>query len=271
MKMRISPETMNNAVSGVDNMINRIPKRTQQTIRNLFMLTIFCLVGGGIVIGVMWGKEAAKIKSAPIIERTNDAFDIDIKRERTEGNFSMLDTEMINEMKKMDVDKIQFPTRTSMEPEADRGIIEPETGKKIKDSPEVRIQDPLFEGDYRKRPSIDSDVRPVEKRSRASGEDRGSVLDDEKSEIGPIPERDADELEPRVRRLEKRTLPGDREPAIEKEEKDVKPLRERGTTARKDIRGADSDVRPLQKKRPAGGSDIRSPQPKQSDEGIIKE
>ena len=41
MKMKISPEAMNNAVSGVDHMINRIPKRTQQTIRNLYMLTIF--------------------------------------------------------------------------------------------------------------------------------------------------------------------------------------------------------------------------------------
>jgi hypothetical protein len=271
MKMKISPEAMNNAVSGVDHMINRIPKRTQQTIRNLYMLTIFCLAGGGVVMGVMWGKQSAEIKSAPIIERTNDAFDLDIKRERTEGNFSMLDTEMINEMKKMDVDKIQFPTRSSMEPEVDRGIIEPEAGKKMKESPEVRIQDPLFEGDYKRRPAVDSDVRPVEKRSRAAGEDRESVLDSERKDIGPLPERETGEREQRVKRLEKRTIPGDREPAIEKEEKDVKPLPERESTRRKDVRGADSDVRPLQKKRPARGSDIRQPEPKHSDEGIIKE
>ncbi len=271
MKMKISPEAMNNAVSGVDNMINKIPKRTQQTIRNLFMLAIFCMAGGGVVMGIMWGKQSAEIKSAPIIGRTNDAFDLDIKRERAEGNFFMLDTEMINEMKKMDIDKIQFPTRASMEPEVDRGIIEPEAGKKMKDSPEARIQDPLFEGDYRKRPTIDSDVRPVEKRSRASGEDRESVLDGERKDIGPLPERETGEQEPRVQRLEKRAVTGDREPAIEKKEKDVKPLRERESVRRKDIRGADSDVRPLQKKRSARGSDIRLPEPKHSDEGIIKE
>ena len=85
MKIKLDPQAMNNAVSGVDNLIRKIPKRTQQTIRNLFMLTMFCLIGGGIVLGVMWGKEAAKIKSAPIIEHTNEAFELDIKRERRRG------------------------------------------------------------------------------------------------------------------------------------------------------------------------------------------
>jgi hypothetical protein len=268
MKMKISPESMNNAVSGVDNMIRKIPKRTQQTIRNLFMLTIFCLAGGGVVMGVMWGKKSAEIKSAPIIERTNDAFELDIKRERTEGNFSMLDTEMINEMKKMDIDKIQFPARTSMEPEVDKGIIEAGSGKKMKESPDVRIQDPLFEGDYRNRPSIESDVRPVEKRTRASSEDRESVIEKEKREIGPLPER-----EPGVRRLEKRAAPviEDRGPVIDGGEKKAAPRRERESTGPKDIRGTGPDVKPLQKKRPSRGSDIRSPEPKHSEEGIIGE
>jgi hypothetical protein len=279
MKMKLSPEAMNNAVSGVDGLIGKIPKRTQQTIKNLFMLTIFCLVGGGIVLGVIWGKQAAEIKSAPIIEHTNDAFDLDIKRERAEGNFSMLDTEMINEMKKMEIDKIQFPSRTSMEPEVDKGIIEPESGRKVKGSPDVKIQDPLFEGDYKKRPAIESDVRSVEKRTRASSEDRESVLDNEKKDIGPIPERESGlQQEPRkresgVRRLEKKAAPilEDRESGIDTGEKKIAPLRERESTRQKDIRGSDPDVRPLQKKRPARGSDIRSPGPKQHDEGIIGE
>ena len=187
----------------------------------------------------------------------------------------MLDTEMINEMKKMEIDKIQFPTRTSMEPEVDRGIIEPESGRKVKGSPDVGIQDPLFEGDYKKRPSIDSDVRPVEKRTRASSEDRESILDSEKKDIAPIQERETGELqEPsRVRRLEKRTSREleDGESDIGNGEKKIAPLRERESTRPKDIRGPDSDVRPLQKKRPARGSDIRSPGPKHSDEGIIGE
>ncbi len=274
MKIKLDPQAMNNAVSGVDNLIRKIPKRTQQTIRNLFMLTMFCLIGGGIVLGVMWGKEAAKIKSAPIIDNTNEAFELDIKRERSEGNFSMLDTEMINEMKKMEIDKIQFPARTSMEPEVDRGIIEPESGRKAKGSPEVGIQDPLFEGDYKKRPSIDSDVRPVEKRTRASSEDRESILDSEKKEIAPIQEQENGELqEPGVRRLEKRTSREleDGKTNIGTGQKKVAPLRERESTRPKDIRGPDSDVGALQKKRPVRGSDIRSSGTKHSDEGIIGE
>ncbi len=266
MKVKLTPETMNNAVSGVDSLIGKIPKRTQQTIRNLFVLTMFCLVGGGVVLGVMWGKEAAEIKSAPIIERTNDAFDLDIKRERPEGNFSMLDTEMINEMKKMDIDKVQFPTRTNMEPEVDKGIIESESGKKVRESPEVRIQDPLFEGDYRKRPSIESDVRPVEKRSRASLEDREPVLDREKKEIGPIRERESRERQEPVRR-DSGIQPPERGPG----DREASPRRERESTPPADIRKRDSEVRPLQKKRASRGSDIRSPEPQHHDEGIIGE
>jgi hypothetical protein len=269
MKMKLSPEAMNNAVSGVDNLIGKIPKKTQQTIRNLFMLTMFCLVGGGVILGVIWGKEAAEIKSAPIIEHTNDAFDLDMKRERTDGKFSMLDTEMINEMKKMDIDKARFPSRTTMEPEVDRGIIESEPGKKMKESPDVRTQDPLFEGDYKKRPAIESDVRGVEKRGGAFSEDRESVLDREKKDIGPLMEPGARQ-EQRVRKLGKRTAPviEEREPGIDAAGSRVAPVRERESSRKKDIRG--SEVTPLQKKRPAG-SDIRLTEPKEHDEGIIGE
>lgn len=266
MKMKVSPEAVNNAVSGVDRMIGTIPKRTQQSIKNLFMMIVFFMVIGGIVMGVMWGKEAAEIKSAPIIERTNDAFDLDIKRERTEGNFSMLDTELINEMKKIEMGKIQFPTRTAMEPEVDKGIIEPESAKKMKESPEVRSQDPLFEGDYKKRPSIDSEVKPIEKRSGASAADRESIMESEKKEIGPITEGKSG-----VRRLEKRTAPALEDRESSAVEKDAAPLRERESLRSADIRKRDSDVKPLQKKRSSRGADIRSPEPRHHDEGIIRE
>src|SRR3990172_4391707 len=101
--MKLSPEQMTKAVSGIDRMIGTIPQHNQQTIRGVFFLLIFGFIIGGAVYGTMRGKEAAEIKSAPIIERTNDAFDLDIKREGEGGNFtSMLDAEVINEMKKID-------------------------------------------------------------------------------------------------------------------------------------------------------------------------
>lgn len=232
--MKISPEKMTKAVTGIDRLIGKIPERDQQTIKSVFFLALFGLVVAGVVVGVMRGKDAAKIKSAPIIERTNDTFDQDIKREREGGNFtSLLDAEVINEMKKIDRGKILFPSRTNMEPETDKGIIEPQTDRKVKESPDVRVQDPLFEGDYKTKPKLESDVRSLEKWKSPASEDRGSVLESEKKELSPLPEPES--------------KPGP------------------------DKRKRDSDVRPLEKKRTGRGSDIRAPGPLHHNEGIIRD
>jgi hypothetical protein len=234
--MKLSPEQMTKAVSGIDRLIGTIPKQSQQTIKGVFFLLIFGFVIGGAVYGIIMGKEAAVIKSAPIIENTNEAFEMDIKREREGGNFtSMLDAEVINEMKKIDAGKIQFPSRANMEPEADRGIIEPPSGRKVRESPDIQVQDPLFEGDYKSKPSIESDVRPLEKRKGPDSGNRESVMDSEKKEVQPLP--------------------------------DVEPKH------RLDVRERNSEVRPLEKKRPGRGTDMRSPKPlyNNSNEGIIGE
>jgi len=232
--MKLSPEQMTKAVSGIDRLIGKIPQQNQQTIRGVFFLLLFAFVIGGAVYGIMKGKEAAEIKSAPIIEHTNEAFEMDIKRERDGGNFtSMLDAEVINEMKNIDRGKIQFPSRVNMEPETERGIIEPPSGRKFRESPDVRVQDPLFEGDYKAKQEIESKVRPLEKRKSPDSGDRESVVESEKKEQQPLPEVES--------------------------------------KRRSDIRERGSDVRPLEKKRPGSGTDIRSPEPLHNNEGIIGE
>ena len=232
--MKLSPEQMTKAVSGIDQLIDKIPKQSQQTIRGVFFLLIFAFVIGGAVYGIMKGKEAAEIKSAPIIEQTNEAFEMDIKREREGGSFAtMLDAEVINEMKKIDSGKIQFPSRANMEPEADRGIVEPPTGRKVRETPDVRVQDPLFEGDYKSKSRIESEVRSLEKRKSPDSGDRESVVESEMKELPSLPEGESKRgLEARERR---------------------------------------ADVRPLEKKRPGRGTDIRSPEPLHNNEGIIGE
>jgi hypothetical protein len=233
MKMKISPESMIHAVSGVDRLINGIPKRNQQTIKSLFFMIIFGGAVAGVVYGSMMGKENARIKSAPIISSTNEAFDLDIKRERGDGNFNMaLDSEVISEMKRIDLNKFKAPTRTLLEPESDSGIVEPEMRRITKDAPGAREQDPIFEGQYTKKPSIDSEVRSIEKKN-SPAEERESVLDGEQRESPRIEEGEV----PRPGR------------AIE--------------------RGR--DVKRLEKKRPGRGSDVRTPAPLDSNEGIIRD
>jgi hypothetical protein len=186
------------------------------------------------VYGVKTGRDAARIKSAPIIESTNEAFELDIKRERGDGNFSsMLDTEVINEMKRIDTEKIKFPSRTNLEPEADRGIIEPDSGRKVRESPGVVDHDPLFESDEARKPKIDSDVKPIQKRSGPAVESGESVLDGE--------------------------------------QKDIEPLRAKEPVGKEsgDKTSGRTDVRPLEKKRAIRGSDIRDPEPIHHDEGIL--
>lgn len=281
--MKVSQESMtrvaSGAVSGIDRLISNIPAQTQVTIKGVFFLLMFVLVIGGVVYGVTSGKEAARIKSAPIIENTNEAFDLDIKRENREGNFTaLLDSEVINEMKKIDMDKVRFPSQTNLEPDTEKGIIEPDTHRKIKESPEVRVQDPLFEGDYGKKPGMESDVRPIEKRSGSAARDRESMVDSEKRDLPRLREREPDVVpaEEGARdsvigppeRMRPRPA-GDEADSLLESPGDLSPSRDRETSRTPAQRKSGKDVRLLEKKRRSGGTDIRSPKPLSHEEGII--
>jgi hypothetical protein len=234
-RIKISPQTMTRAVSGIDRMINRIPRRTQQSIRSLFFLAVICGAIGAGVWGGIKGNDAARIKSAPLINFTNDVFEVDVKREHTGGNFSsMLDSDTINEMKRIETGKLRFSTRTNLEPEADRSLVEPEADRAVKVSPGVRNPEPLIEGDYRSKDAPPSDVRPVEKRGGSPVREPDAVIEKEQGQIEPLPEREA--------------------PA--------KP----NTTFRRD-----TDVPQLEKKKPVRGADIRDPGPLDREGGIIKD
>jgi hypothetical protein len=226
---------MTKAVSGVDRMINKIPRNAQQNIRSVFFLAILAGVIAGGVVGFQKGRVAAEIKSAPIINSTNEAFEVDLKREREGGNFTtMLDSEVINEMKRLDTGKMRFPTKTNLEPEADRGIIEPERGRKAKETPEMKEAEPLVEGDYRSRGGPATDVRAVERKGGTRTAEPGAVIEKEKSAIEPLPERET----------------------VSKPDSNFR---------------RDTDVRPLEKRKPVRGTDIREPEPVDRQGGIIKD
>ncbi len=227
--MKISQKSVTRAVSGADRLIDGIPYRTRESIKSLFYFLIFALMVAGSIFGVIRGRESATIKSAPIIDTTNEAFEVRIKREQEGGDFStMLDTELINEMKRVDMEKIQFPTRVNLEPEIDRGIIEPEKSRAVVPAPEPGTREPLFEGEYRTSPGIESDVKPIEKRT------------------APVP--------------------GGADPVMESEKRSVGPVESGGRT--EGMKGA-PEVKRVERNRNLREGDIRSPGPLLRDEGII--
>ncbi|OHD68665.1 MAG: hypothetical protein A2W19_12660 [Spirochaetes bacterium RBG_16_49_21] len=215
--MKFRPPSINKAASGIDRLIGRMPYRAQESVKGMFYLFVFMLTVGGAVYGVIRGRDAAVIKSAPIIEHTNDTFELDIKRERNEGNFSsMLDSDMINEEKKSGLGKMEFPMRAHMEPEADKGIIEPDTQKKVKPSADIMTREPIFEDENRSKPVVSSNVDPVEKRSKAL-DDNETIVGAEQKQLRPVREKGRDVRGRYTERI-------DRKPGAKK--------RERGTDIR---------------------------------------
>ncbi len=187
MNIRDYRKSVDRASSGIDRLIDGIPHRTRDTIRNLFYFLVFVMVVAGAVYGVNRGRESAKIKSAPIIDTTNEAFEVRMKQEREGGDFSaMLDTELINEMKRVDMEKVQFPTRVNLEPELDSGIMEPERRRPETTLPEPGTGDPILDGNYGRKPVIESEVGTIEKRTAPPSVEGNAVMDAEKRSITPL-------------------------------------------------------------------------------------
>ncbi len=163
---------INRIIYTINGLIGRIDKQTAMMIRQLFSLLIVMLAIGGIVMGWRMGKDAARIKSDPIASNTAELFDIDMRKERDEGSFgAMLESELIRESREYGLEKPRFRAKEDLEPDLDRGIIEPETDKKMKITGPDR-DNPLFEGKYRSFDGESPEVKPLEKREKTiRGED----------------------------------------------------------------------------------------------------
>jgi hypothetical protein len=204
--MKLKPDKVAKAASGINRMIGGIPRRLQETIKGLFYLFVFILTVAGGVYGVVKGRDSAKIKSAPIVESTNDALELDMKRERNDGDFSsMLGSDLISEEKKSGVPKTEFPTRVNMEPEVDKGIVEPEKQKTVKPSGQIMTREPIFEDEGGSRPSIDSRVEPVGKRSMAAKERDETIVPSEQKKIRGLDGKRAGMSGAEMRRAERKS------------------------------------------------------------------
>jgi len=141
-------------------LIGGISSSTADSIKKGFFALIFFLCIGGMILGYNRGKDAALIKSPPLVNSTNEVFELDAMKEMDEGDFSsMLESEKINEMKSTEPAKAKYPSRENLEPEIDRAIVEPEKDKKIKPAPGLEVEERLFEQDETGKKTEKSDVR----------------------------------------------------------------------------------------------------------------
>ena len=166
MKLSFSPaiifSLLNQVLKLINGLINGLSPKTATTIKQSYFLVVFILLITGTIIGINMGREAARIKSPPLAETVNDAFEFDIKKEKSGGDFdSMLESELINEAKASRHDKIDFPSREKLEPEYEGGIIEPKTEKR--GDPDTEIRTAPMEGNYRPLGLPESQVEALKK------------------------------------------------------------------------------------------------------------
>lgn len=171
-------------IGGANGLLDGMSTRTSDAIRQIFFLITALFVIAGIIIGYSMGKGAAKRSGTQIAEFTNDAFRIDLKRGRRGGDFrSMLDSELIKEVRESSINKIQFPANSRLEPETGEGLIEPDTAeRKITPTPSMDQRDRLSEADRldERRPS--TEVKRLRRRSLDEPAGEPEIIREEKSE-----------------------------------------------------------------------------------------
>lgn len=157
-----------NIVSKFFNLINKliegISPRTARSIQQGFFFFVFVMAVIAGFIGYNMGHEAARIQSPSLIENTNDVFDIDISRQKTEGNFSeLLDSTPIHEGEQKEPGHIKYQAQETMEAESDDTIIDAPKTAKRKMTPAVTAEEPVIEGEYVQKHYKKGDVKETGK------------------------------------------------------------------------------------------------------------
>jgi len=182
--MNIIVRIISRLLGGVNGLLDGMNARTADAIKQgFFIFTALCVIGG-IIIGYTMGKGAAKKSGTQIAEFTNDAFRIDLKRQREGGDFrSMLDSELIKEVRESSINKIQFPARSRLELETGEGLIEPDSAeRKISPAPSMDQRDRLSEAERldERRPA--ADVKSLRRRSLDVPAEEPGIIREERSE-----------------------------------------------------------------------------------------
>lgn len=125
--MNFVVKAINQIIIIINKLIDGLDKKTVSIIRNSFFGLVFILVIIGIVIGYNKGKGSAKKFGKSLTESTNDVFTTTFNSRRSKGQFrSMLETELIEERKNIQLSKVPFPARETIKTEIETKVIEPD-------------------------------------------------------------------------------------------------------------------------------------------------
>ncbi|MDY6933153.1 MAG: hypothetical protein SVZ03_02895 [Spirochaetota bacterium] len=181
----------------INKIIDSINIKTIETIKQVFYLSVFIFVILGIIIGYYYGKDSAEIHGTPIAGSTNEVFQIDIKRERKDGNFrTMLETEILGKNKLSKQDKIRFPSNEKLELYLNNRIAEPDDMiNKIKPPPLIDSRDRLSKVQRIDEVGTRAEIEELKRRGHYTDErNRGEILREKRE--GMILEGDKPEVKP---------------------------------------------------------------------------
>jgi hypothetical protein len=160
---------INKIIIIINRLIDGLDRKTVDTIRSSYYGLIVVLIILGIFIGYNRGKGSAKKYGKPLTESTNEIFEGMINKGRSKERYrSMLESELIEEKKELQLKKVDFPANEIMKAEIDNKIIEGDSERTrgsslTMDNPQVaeveRTDERMKKPDVRELKREDSKIR----------------------------------------------------------------------------------------------------------------
>ncbi len=148
--MKSPVNIIRNIIISINDLIDGLNANTVRNIRQGFFFLFFILAIVAMIIGFNMGKESARIKSPPLAKNVNDTFEIDISREKSDGDFgSLLESQVLTESRYTRPMEKPYKISQDLTPEHEVGIIDDTKQRQKKPIPELRNQKDILEGKYR--------------------------------------------------------------------------------------------------------------------------
>jgi len=164
----------------LNKMIEKMDKRTIESIKQGTKLFAFFIIIGSVILGIHMGRKSAKTGGIQLVRNTNDIFEIDVKQSaERRWTASMVESDKINENSAPGLTRYLFPSTGDAEPQMREGIVEPETPEHTKTGPAaVDSRDNLAEVDRTGDTPAKTDVRTLQRSSPETDDSASEVTDE---------------------------------------------------------------------------------------------